>query len=77
MPANPELERSAFDVLVLVTSGGSGDALATVMAGLPDALPVALLLRQHLGANHALQELLSCQPRYPVRWAQVLSLVSI
>ena len=70
MPPNPELERSAFDVLVLVTSVGSGDALSTVMAGLPDVPPVALVLGRHQGADDALQELLNCQPRYPVRWAQ-------
>ena len=66
---HPELERSAFDVLALVTSDGSGEALATVMAGLPDVLPVALLLGRHLGGDHALEELLSCRPRCPVRWA--------
>ena len=70
MVPNPELARSAFDVLVLVTSSGSGDALSVVMAGLPDLPPVALLLGQQVGSDDALQELLSCQPRCPARWAQ-------
>ena len=68
----PRLEpaHSAFDVLALVTSGGGSGALATVMAELPDALPATLLLGHHLGTDQALEELLSCHPRWPVRWVQ-------
>ena len=70
MPPHPEPERSAFDVLALVTSAGSGDALSVMMAGLPDVPPAALLLGRPLGADYALEELLGGQPRRPVRWAQ-------
>ena len=70
MLPHPEPERPAFDVLALVTSAGSGDALSVMMAGLPDVPPAALLLGRHLGSDHALEELLGCRPRCPVRWAQ-------
>ena len=68
MPPHSEPERSTFDVLALVTSAGSSDALSVMMAGLPDVPPAALLLGRPLGADYALEELLGDQPRCTVRW---------
>lgn len=58
-------------LLVIGASTGGPLALATILADLPASLPAAVLIVQHIGAEHAscLAEWLQARSRLPVRTA--------
>ena len=64
-------DAAAVDVVALVTSTGGLEALSTVLRGLPDDLPAAIVVQQHLsGSGSMLVEILRRRTRLAVEWAQ-------
>ena len=71
MNGHGEIERSRFDVVVLVASAGGLGALITVLRDLPANLPAAVVVQQHLGAHgSALVWILTQQSGREVTWAR-------
>jgi len=60
----------AVEVIAVVTSAGGLDALSAVLAGLPEDLPAAVVVAQHLGGQGSrLVEILSRRVGLTVGWA--------
>ncbi|MBV8999631.1 MAG: hypothetical protein JO304_11250, partial [Solirubrobacterales bacterium] len=61
----------AVDVVAVVASAGGLDALSAVLGALPDDLPAAVVVAQHLGGQGSrLVEILDRRVRLTVGWAQ-------
>jgi two-component system, chemotaxis family, protein-glutamate methylesterase/glutaminase len=61
-----------FDIVVMAASMGGPEAIRTVVGGLPEEFPAAVLVVQHraLGTNLVTVDLLRRRARLPVRLAQ-------
>jgi two-component system chemotaxis response regulator CheB len=62
---------AAFDVVALAASAGGLSALSTVLSGLPEGFPIALLVVQHLDPRHRslMAEVLGRRTSCPVQEA--------
>jgi two-component system chemotaxis response regulator CheB len=60
---------SDFDVVAIAASAGGVPAIASVLAALPAAFPVPLIVAQHVSANSVLLQLLARYTRAPLAWA--------
>ena len=66
----PTHEQARFDVVALVASAGGLEALSAVLREIPDNLPAAIIIAQHLGGQgSALVNILRQRSGLPVEWA--------
>ncbi|WP_433223081.1 chemotaxis protein CheB [Dactylosporangium sp. CS-047395] len=71
MPASERDGTRRMNVIALVTSAGGLDALSGVLRMLPEDLPAAVVIAQHLGGQGSvLVSILSRRISLPVVWAQ-------
>ncbi|WP_433064926.1 chemotaxis protein CheB [Dactylosporangium sp. CS-033363] len=71
MPASDEEGTRRTKVIALVTSAGGLDALSSVLRALPEDLPAAVVIAQHLGGQGSvLVSILGRRTGLPVRWAE-------
>ncbi|MEP6986025.1 MAG: chemotaxis protein CheB [Chloroflexota bacterium] len=65
-------EKTAFDLVVIVTSLGGLNALTRILSVLPASFPAAMAVVQHLpqDAPKLLVDILSCRTPLRVKWAE-------